>query len=92
VVSPVAVGVRAAAAVFGSLAIPAAALMIRYWGMIGRAAWWAMALVAVGIVVVCFACAYVGVRIGARRANGVLVLIIFAILAAALIALSRFTR
>jgi hypothetical protein len=92
VISPFAVAVRAVAAVFAGLAVPATALLIGHWGLIEHAAWWAMGLVAAVIVVACFACTYLGARIGARRADGVLVLIVFAILASALVLLSRYTR
>src|SRR5688500_7272838 len=79
---PFRVGLRNSLLAVAAIGVGGIGYLIRYSKWSGFTAWWAWGAVAAGAVAVCFGHAYLGSRIGGRRANSVAVLFLFGCLVA----------
>ena len=79
---PFRVGLRNSTVALAAIAAGGLGYLIGFPGLVGFTAWWAWGAVAAGAVMVCFGDAYLGSRIGGRRANGIAVLVLFGCLVA----------
>lgn len=86
---PLAVAIRTSITALTSIAIAAAFVFWRYRNLLDNVTWWAVALLPCAIVIVCFAYAYTGSRLGARRANSVFVVALSILLVAGIYFLTR---
>src|SRR4051812_23167644 len=89
--SPLALAVRTSAIALVGITAAGVTIVARYRNLMQHASWWAITLIPIAIVACCFAYAFLGARIGARRANNILVLLLFTALAIGLFYLSRLT-
>ena len=79
---PFHVGVRNSLVALAAIAVGGVGYLVRFSRSSDLTAWWVWPAVAAGAVAVCFGHAYLGARIGGRRANSVAVVILFAALVA----------
>jgi hypothetical protein len=74
---PFHVGLRNSLVALAAIAVGGLGYLIRFSRVGEFTAWWAWGAVAAGAVIVCFGHAYLGSRIGGRRANSIAVLVLF---------------
>lgn len=77
---PLRIGLRNSIAGLVPVLVVAAALIWNYQQLSGTFAWWILALIPVGIVIVAIAHAYLGSLIGGRRANNVFLILLLVVL------------
>lgn len=80
---PFNVGLRNSLVALAAIAIGGLGYLIEFSELSESTAWWAWSAVAAGAVIMCFGHAYLGSRIGGRRANGIAVLVLFGFLGGA---------
>ena len=82
VTQPFRVGLRNSLVALAAIALGGLGYLMRFSRLTEFTAWWAWGGVAAGAVAVCFGHAYLGSRIGGRRANSVAVFVLLGALVA----------
>lgn len=86
---PFHVAVRNSAVALMAIGVGGIIYLVRFAADAGATKWGVFPVVALGSTAVCFGQAYLGSRIGGRRANGVVLMLLLAVLAGLLIWLTQ---
>lgn len=73
ITQPFQVGLRNSVVALAAIGLGGIGYLVRYSEQSGFTAWWAWGAIAAGAVALCFGHAYLGARIGGRRANSIAV-------------------